>query len=632
MNSSTTTPAPPKQRAIAQLTASDKMFLYRLRNLLERVYTDGIDQFIDVDVDASGSVTGIFRDERKILEVLLELGEPNGRMVFKQVQSKKLDSWLDGFIQAVRTDKKRSYSRASGKGKKCGKGTRCGMTCIEASDTCRIALNKIASTAELQSLRSAAMSFRSGQTQAPGAPPEQAPPQTGTAAAGVVPEAEDPLDSMSIRELKKQARDRGIYRYSEMTKEQLKAAVKLADENPEQQERVEKTLTRNRSVPPRLRGLGITGKTAPEKALTSTVRKWNRIQRIVKTQGVDPGLINAALAAVVLGIGIESYNKIRDKYREGFKDSAAAALERASKMQAKYTPRNNITFAVGGFSAEGSSGEKIKDILTSQANKEGATEEDKWFRDKHEFVVVDNPEFNIDPVGSTKKNPDGSYNPLYVAEVSSKAFGAYMTNVQRGRNEAAVDLAAQLFAYGNRRNERGTGREYSNKFKTFNVVAHATGGNTVYEAMEILSRMNAPRSRSGREILQQINVVTLGTTDFGVTQKGLARGERTITSSNDPFSFLPKRNERWISTVKGHEVEDYVNDSRVQEELRQALGFYDQTIYQRENKVRRRQVIVKSATKQKPKSEEAEQPKPEDNQPPSPGTRKTRNPKRGGKS
>jgi hypothetical protein len=175
--------------------------------------------------------------------------------------------------------------------------------------------------------------------------------------------------------------------------------------------------------------------------------------------------------------------------------------------------------------------------------------------------------------------------------MAKEGFGQFLKNFHRGvtggvQNQASVDLAAKMYAYA---------KKYPDK--QIHIVAHGAGGLTAREAADILSRMKPPSGRglTGRDVVNRLNLVNLGTPYFGISEN--VGKQQTITSSQDPFSMLPKRNEKWISTVPGHEVEDYLTSPEVREQLRTFLGYYKNTAYQREK------VAQKEAAKRKKQKE-----------------------------
>jgi hypothetical protein len=558
-----------QQKIDAKMTPRQQLSMM-IKSVIERSYVDGIDGFTNLEISSTGEITGYFYDNKKLIkfklaeELTYQLSNPKERS----------DAWLESYTSIVKFDRK--YNNSS-KRKQCIKGIPCGLACIAKNKTCEVKLSKIATPNEISQIKQIALTIR----------------QEDPKITDVQPDSPDIYESMSIRELKKEASNRGVYRYSEMNSQQLKESIRFVDKQPgDQQNRLAKTVETRKNNPNTLRRFGVTArgrsvegvdgkKTNPERSLALSVQRWQRIQRILKLSELDPQLAGAAVGAIVLGVSMQQYNRVRDNYRLGLLGSSKSAFERASKMQVPYTPRANITFCVGGYSNEGSTGEKLKNQLEALADKPFSIEADRWWKEKNHMISFDSREFNIPKVNSRKKNKDGTYTTPYLAEVSQKSFGAYLKNFRRGRNEAAVELAAQIYAHANYRDAK-TGK-FMNSDRRINIVAHATGGNTTQEALEIISRMSGPRSKPGREVLRQINVVTLGTTDFGFTEKGLAR-ERNLTSSQDPFSFLPQRNEKWISEVRGHEIEDYLKVEQVQDQLLQAFGYYDRTAYEYERK------------------------------------------------
>jgi len=163
---------------------------------------------------------------------------------------------------------------------------------------------------------------------------------------------------------------------------------------------------------------------------------------------------------------------------------------------------------------------------------------------------------------------------LYLGYVAKESFGKYLSNAVGGRNEAAVDLASKLYAYGSKYRD-----------KPLNVVSHGSGGNVVDEAAEILSRIKPPKGIDGGEVLKRLNIARLGGVSFGLTggttqdDKNWANiNNRTITSKNDPFSILPKKFAQFVSSVKGHEIEDYLTNGAVRDKIRETFGFFSNSV------------------------------------------------------
>jgi hypothetical protein len=87
-----------------------------------------------------------------------------------------------------------------------------------------------------------------------------------------------------------------------------------------------------------------------------------------------------------------------------------------------------------------------------------------------------------------------------------------------------------------------------------------------------------PKGRQGldgRKMLDRMNIVRLGTPSFGLANDSFwgRVNHRTITSSQDPFLRSTQKAQQWISTVKGHEIDDYLKDGEVRDRLREAFGY-----------------------------------------------------------
>lgn len=515
-----------------------KRFLSQLKLILERSYTDGIDQFLKIDIDANGDISGRFRDGRKVID--FSVGETE--IETKLATPARTDAYLEGaanLVSIVHLDAPRRGQRSK---PKCTRGMSCGYACIQSGETCRIRSSSLTTAAEYQALRTqaTALSSSAGKT-APS----------------------DPWAGKSIRDLKKEASKRGVYRYSEMNSEELKRAIRAADENPKQQDRLRKTLEKRKQARDIVEGGSI----------NKYVKSWDKIEKLLKLSGADPKLVAGALIAAFTGLGVKVYNDLRDSYRSGIRDSAVAATYRAEKVPSVDSKKNNITFAVGGFSGEGSSGAEIKKRLEDLADKPDADASDRWFRDQNEIIPLDVPEFDIEPFAGDKRNTDGTYNPAYLAHLGQQGFGAFMRNYRNKRNEAAVELASQIYAQANAKNRNG---RFINKNKPINIVAHSSGGMTAREAMDIIALMP-----NGKEVLERVNLVTLGTPDLGFSEKRLAR-EMSITGAGDPLAVLPQRYPKRINSIKGREISDFLSDENAIEQIRRQFGYYPTSTYYRE--------------------------------------------------
>ena len=531
------------------LTPEKQTFLHNLKILLSRVYTDGIDQFVRVEVNEGNNMTGVFSDENKFVEFNFDIEKDN--VTYKLL--KQLNSYF-------KQDSKVKISTTRNNKPRCKEGLACGAACVAKNKSCKVKLSKLVSKTELGYLKQAAKKF--------------------TQAAEEKTKKPDGLDTLTIRELKKAASDVGVYRYSDMTKAQLISSIRFIQENPgAQEERVRKTLEKQAAARDVLQGT----------EAAKLMKQWEKLQKIIKISGLDPNLGVAAIGAFITGVGVQSYNKIRDDYKDGLTDSAEAAMGRAEKMPTDYVRKRNMTFAVGGFSGDGNDGQRIKEEMDNIASQPMATHADKWFRDSNHVIAFQNKNFDIEEPTQSERNPDGSYNPAYFAEMTFKGFGAMIGNYQNKRNEDAVELAATIYAYANKRGGSNGNTKVHDDIP-INVLAHGAGGMTAREAMEIISRMP-----NGKEVLKKVNLVALGTPDFGFTDKGMFR-DMTISSAQDPLNMLPKRNAKQVNNVPGHSIQDYMRTPEVQEQLKRQFGYYTSSNYSQEVNKKRKKSKKKGAS------------------------------------
>ena len=353
----------------------------------------------------------------------------------------------------------------------------------------------------------------------------------------IIERASDKYEGRTIRDLQQEARERGVYRSNHLNKQQLTNVLKQLDQDPNAQENLRKTLEKRRK----------TREFATKAAPLELQKTWKAIQTVSKAYKQNPDQAGLIIAAGLMGVSAGIANRIRDRHRDGLQESADLALSRAKNVPINRTNKPDLIFAVGGFGSTGSKGEKMRDLLEAPLDN---TKGEQWFGKNHHIIPFNSAEFDI-TTNSSKRNADGKYNPAYLGEVSAKGFGKFLTNFRRSRNDAAVDLAARLYAYGQR---------YPNK--RLDILAHGVGGNVTDEAVEILSKMKRTtrKGQSGSQLLERLNIARLGSPFFGMMngKQWKKVNHRTITSNNDPFSILPKRAAKWIGSVTGGEVEDYL--------------------------------------------------------------------------
>lgn len=271
------------------------------------------------------------------------------------------------------------------------------------------------------------------------------------------------------------------------------------------------------------------------------VKAFRRRQKVKSERDTKKVLINTGIslvgAAAVIGVGTLAYKQQIKRYRAGFAKSAEQSINIAKsinvgKVKAKQT---HIIFGVGGLSKsiEQQSGETV--ALTSK----------RFFSN-----VKRGEDFKLVPVSSTASNPH---------VLSGKDLDFFEANVQyyknilkKGRNPTAVDLAANVIAYGDKFPD-----------KTLVMLGHSSGGFAVHEAQEII-RIARP------DFEPRLKSVTFGSENWGATRKF---GESvTLGSKNDPITkYLPTRDLHRIDSVKSHFFYDYSSNPEVQEFLKKYL-------------------------------------------------------------
>lgn len=594
---------------------NERKLIAQLRALLTRA-TGNVDAIGNIKSNQPGKITGLFKDGTQVLEFTLD----NDKLKYKAVSGKRVDSF------EFREDAGRKKSR-------CQKGIACGSSCIAKNKLCELSTSKLASPSELTRLRQSVVAFNLEQnaTQSQTPTPESQP-------------QEDPYKNNTIRELKKIASQKGVVGYSSMTSEQLRSSINLVDKNPpEQQERIAKTLARDRSSINRAASAaGLKGK--QKRAAADASRTWKNLEALAKFAGSQPvGWGVAATGAFLLGASIRSYERAKTDYRSRLKENAEQAQEKAATLS---PPRpgnlNNITFVVSSAKSEESKPSGAQSIIDKlkESVKDSDDEGEKWLANKQFFVPFDLKESGAPAKGS-------------MVEDAVSGLKDYMGNFLKKKDQDAIDLAAQLYAYGiqrtpdtrkkreldkldrglnqlnknkakldeqykddlenaeykakaasieaeikknrqgyknaNARPDKGD-RPLANKGKNINILAHSRGGQTAKTALEYLARMNIPGEPSGKEVLEQVNLVMLGTPHFGFTEN-VSKRQRTLISAQDPVAKLPVFGEgarqEWVSSVKGHGAEDYINDSRARESIREAFGYYQDSLLQRKRRQRK---------------------------------------------
>lgn len=424
---------------------------------------------------------------------------------------------------------------------KCKVGLRCKGTCISKQKTCLNDLNLgDRAIGQIQDIAAAA----AGKTP----PPSETKPGK--------------YEGKTIRELQKIARDRGVYRSNHYRKAELATILEQMDRDPRRAKEISR---RGQQTAKRRRGTILSVSTAiaefAPRGVYGTYNKLRRALRQMKAGNLEAAAIlttSSLLAAKAI-----ASRQIRERYKKGLEESAKLALERADKIPVDRVGKPNILFAVGGL--VGSTGEAIKDALEAPQDR---SKGERWFSRANHILPFNNPDYRATP--DFNKKVGGIHTPAHIASTLQQGAKRYLDNLRyAGRNPAAVDLAARMYAYG---------AKYPSK--AMNILAHREGGNIADEAVEILSRMKGSKRQggAGKAMLDRLNLVRMGSNYFGMANdRNWSNGKishRTLTGKRDPFGFLPKRAADVLSSVRGGEIPDYLGNRTARDRIREAFGFY----------------------------------------------------------
>lgn len=273
-------------------------------------------------------------------------------------------------------------------------------------------------------------------------------------------------------------------------------------------------------------------------------RKDNRRKQVKQSNKTRNALLAGAAIAATAGIGGATYFKMVKNYRKGFAQSARMAEDMAKdiKLGKVKNAQKNIVFGAGGTwygeATDMISGEQII-MATKRAGSR--TNHAKDFKG----VPINNSSYNL----LAKKKTPKRFVPLHYAK---DAGNVYLQGLKKGRNQSAVEMAANVIAYGDKYPDR-----------QLIMVGHSSGGFIVHEAQEIL-RVARP------EYASRLKSVAIGTEWYGATQ---SFGKSvTLASKRDPFtSMFPTRDARFFDGVKSHSLSNYLKDEEVQRFLKRYI-------------------------------------------------------------
>jgi hypothetical protein len=247
-----------------------------------------------------------------------------------------------------------------------------------------------------------------------------------------------------------------------------------------------------------------------------------------------PQLKAAILAA---GLTAAAFYAARARYRSGVSASAADAIRRSREVDTTLkTRQKRIVFCVPGVSGSESiqSGQGSRAAWQNSLSPESSKKDEKT-------IQIDTRKANITPRDSSGAN-------------AMEIIGLHLNNQLRGRNEAAVDLAAQIIAH-----------RKAHPDKQIVISGHSYGGAIAEEALAIVSRTKTPT--------KNIININFGTNNYGLLDGMINKDIEQVTfgGSGDPFTNGPTKNLRTITTVRGHSLRDYSSNSQVQAAVRNLI-------------------------------------------------------------
>lgn len=514
-----------------------------LTRIISRAY-GSIDQILSINIGNDGLVTCLFRDDDKDQKLIrLELGD---RIEYKQVQDGRtdaVDTDADQYLLAYANNIGQRTDKIS-KPKNCKVGLSCKGACIAKTDTCRIDIPDALNRQEILDLNDAVIKSQSARV-------------TQVGATDV-----DPYEGLNIRQLKERAREKGILRYSYMTQDQLKGALKIADENPEYQENIRKTLQRQKdeATLKKSRSTAIGRAIAVINPILG--RQYNLIANISKRYENNPTEARILAVAALLGISVVTSKILAKKYKEGLAISASDAEKLADdrRSEIKDIRKDSVTFVLGNYSEGSKPLEKALKSRKSAISSDNAS----WLKDKTEVIPI---------LRQGEGNPPPSDILGRLGYSITEGYKATLGKIfSTGRNPEAVSLAADLFNYGSKpvlfKKEKAV--------PAINIVAAEDGGHVAREAVEILSKMQRVQNGKnvrGVDIAKRINLVTLGTPYFGVTDRQIK--ETNLMGDQDPWNLSPFKKGGTITMpvqgVSGHGYKDYLKSGKATDALFSAI-------------------------------------------------------------
>lgn len=266
------------------------------------------------------------------------------------------------------------------------------------------------------------------------------------------------------------------------------------------------------------------------------IDEYDRVARRKTATVGDRVMAAAQFGSVVMGIGAIAYGKLKERRDTGLVQAARIAQNRAAAVGAE-VHQGPITFAVDGIS-EKTGKESGRQLATALAEQNALK--------NHKIIASRSSDFNL--VGSPPASMPEKKRQVVLALAKMKQ--GLVDVFVRGRNEQAVDLAAQAYAYG-----------MANPGRQINLVGHGSGGMVTRDAIDILKKMDR-----GQVLSNRVYVANLGTPSFGLHEPHT--NEVTFTSRQDPLALMTNPiNGFEVTSVQGHGLNEYTKSKKAMRDL-----------------------------------------------------------------
>lgn len=428
------------------------------------------------DLDASGKLVGVFSGGGEMYSFSADPKTGSFEYVEANIPKRRADAYMmgwtidGGFLRYQREDAK------------CTIGKSCGGTCIERGRKCRIQLSTAART-QLKATAASLQELKSGGAKFPGGAIMKA------AIVGAV----------------------GVGAGLAMAMATQKKGIAPSQAMPS-------TVLNPSPLP------------------ASTIPGIQDTESRKQLKKFPPALRRAIIAgAITVGVPVGTYIIAREKYRAGFEESAQRATIIGEKFYKTKWLREPVLY--------NESDADFEDSLPHRNIQERGLTPAKQIT----FIVGGNDGGDNDLSGEEEafRGDDGLFDDhRTVAHTTDAAYderssvmdrgliGKFKHDYMNGRNESAVDLSAQIYAF----------HKHSPDLP-INIIGVSGGGIVTHEAAEICKRMGI-----------EVKVINLGSPWFGMTQK--VGPSITLNSINDEVTHnprLPVRDAVNVNSVKHHD-------------------------------------------------------------------------------